>query len=673
MRNEPSPTDCQVDSGTGRKPDHRAVVVVYEDGQEDIIALVADVLGKPSQLVSTISATEETGSPAVFGIAGECAKDGLRGRAKDVVVVINTRCMDARNISDKTLSDECDYEFLYTHTPFLRRDLTRFLSFVLGQKNHHDDLLKKSRTSFISTTFPDVRTALSNLDILSVGSDAVEIRVDLLREPKCDGTFSAVPSLEYVGEQVMLLRQRSELPIIFTTRCTKENGRFPMDNPTLYYDYLYKALQWGCEYIDVELWLPEDIRMRLAEQKGYSKIISAFHDFSGNWKWSSPEAQRIFKELAKYGDIAKMIALITSMSENYELELFRSGIKSNYAHPPLSAVNMGPMGQMSRALNYFFTPVTHPLLPMIAAPGQLSAAEINDALRIMGQIPKRDIFAIGTSRPTPQSVFFEKCFNELGVPHSFACVDRGPKGSVEAIIKKPNFGGAYLNPPLSSSSAPYLPSLSNAARSIGHIDTITIHGDECEQCPSLTGHNASWKGIRATLTRDFVPSAYRGRAALVLSSSEVDASAAIFALQDLAVQPIYTIGFKAQGPLASMSALEPLTSVEDASKIEQPFALVSALPPEKSHFAVPLLKFFSQTSGKARSPSPSEKMTGRVFVNLAKGSSKGDPGAVAATTGWTVYGSDEVSAWTTVEMMRLLVGQNVPWDFVRMASGRCLY
>ena len=74
----------------------------------------------------------------------------------------------------------------------------------------------------------------------------------------------------------------------------------------------------------------------------------------------------------------RMITIINDMSENYELEFFRSQIKANYPDgPPLSAVNMGQLGQLSRALNTVFSPITHPLLPIVAAPGQLSAAEIN--------------------------------------------------------------------------------------------------------------------------------------------------------------------------------------------------------------------------------------------------------------------------------------------------------
>ena len=591
----------------------------------------------------------------------EFEKD-IRDIDRSALIIINTYCIDDGSAPDDKLTDECDYEFLYYQGPFLRRDLTRFLGLILGQTRPHEELSKKRRTNFISTTFPDVRTALSNLDILSVGSDAVEIRVDLLKEPLPDGGFSAIPSLKYVGRQLILLRQRTELPIIFTTRCTNENGKFPMDDPSLFYAYLRRAIKWGVEYIDVELWLPEDIRRRLAEQRGHSTIMSAFHDFSGNWKWASEEAIKLFQEGTKYAEIVRMIAMVNTVQENYELEYFRSTIKARFSHP-LSAVNMGQMGQLSRVLNTVFSPITHPLLPIIAAPGQLTAAEINGAMHVMGQLPKRDMYAIGSFRATPQSMFIEKCFNELGLPHNFSCVDRGMRGSIESLIKKPNFGGACINPPVSSSLS-YLPNASDAARAIGLIDTIAVVGSEGEQ--HLTGDNASWKGIRATLTRDYVPSAYSGRAAIVVSSSETDAAAAIFALRSLGIGAIYTVGFKASGPLSP--GLEPFTSLQSVKLVQQPFVLISALPPERSILVQPLLRHYS-----ANGRSSPRATRGKVFLDLANGPRKGDPLSVATAAGWTAYGAADVDAWTTVETLRLLVGQNVPFDFVRMVSGRGLY
>ncbi|KAF2872585.1 type I 3-dehydroquinase-domain-containing protein [Massariosphaeria phaeospora] len=657
---------------TATKP---ALLITYNDGEEDIVRIFADVLGQSWESATSVDEAREGPQSTIYGLKNTLAGSQLDGWDRSRLL-ISTHCVDAGHPHEDTLAERCDYEYLYTRSPFFRRDVARFLSFILGQIGPHRDLTQKARTTLISTTFPDVHAALPNLDILSVGADAIEIRVDLLEEPLPDGSFSKIPSLKYVGEQVMLLRQRTELPIIYTTRCTNENGRFPMDDPWLFFQYLSRAIQWGCEYIDVELWLPEDIRRRLAEMKGNSKIISAFHDFSGTFKWTAPETQRLFEKGAVFGDVVKMYAMVNSVQENYELEYFRSTIRAKYPHPPFSGLNMGSMGQLSRTLNKIFTPITHPLLPLIAAPGQLSAAEINSALHSMGQMPKLDIYGIGSFRSTSQAMFFEKCFNELSLPHSFMFAERAPKASIENILRRPNFGGAYIDPPLAASTAAsaYLPALSNAARVIGQVDTVLVRSEAGR--PTFVGDNARWKGIRSTLSRDFVPSAYSGRAALVLASTEGDAAAAIFALKSLGIGPVYTIGFKAHGSLAV--DVEPVRSVEDVKRLEQPFVIISALPAEKSLLVVPLLKHY-RVDGRNGTPNSNgngvttRRGAGKVFVDLASGPRKADPLAVATSAGWTAYGIADVSAWTTVETLRLLVGQNVSYDFVRLASGRGLF
>ncbi|KAA8649186.1 hypothetical protein EYZ11_010679 [Aspergillus tanneri] len=640
----------------------RAVVIVYGPGQETIVQVVAEVLGKPWTTETSLSALGNGSGAVVVGILADDLFRSLEGCDKSTWTVINTHCVDDGSFPDETLTESCHYEFLYSlRSPFFRRDLTRFLSLILGQTRPHDGLKTKKRTKFISTTFPDVHAALPNLDILSVGSDAVEIRVDLLKDPSAPETSSPVPSLRYVGKQLMLLRQHTELPIIFTTRCTNENGKFPMDDPGLFYRYLRRAIQWGVEYVDVELWLPEEIRRRLTADRGNSTIMSAFHDFSGTWKWTSPDAPRIYAESARYADIVKMIAMVDTIEANYELEYFRSTIRETHGvYPLFSAVNMGQMGQLSRALNTVFTPITHPLLPMIAAPGQLTAAEINEAQHIMGTLPKRDLYAIGSFRSTPQSVFMEKCFNELSLPHTLTSIDRGPSGSIERVITQPSFGGASVHPPISSSTS-YIPAVSEAARAIGLVDTIVVAAGE-----ALVGENATWRGIRATLTRDYVPSAYRGRAAIILASNEAEASAAVLALRSLGVGAIYTVGFRARGPLAE--GLEPFTSIQSVKLVEQPFVIVSALPAEKSMLVQPLLRHY-RSSGRS-SPTSTR---GKVYLDLTRGERTGDPVGEAERAGWTAYGMDDVNAWTTVETLRLLVGENVPFDFVRMASGEIFH
>ena len=635
-----------------------SLLVIFEDGQEDVLREVADALGQDWTVAKSRQEAEREDPQVIVGVSstGAATEWNAKDRSR---LSIYLHCVDSGKPFDEDRSRVCDYEYLYSQAPFQRRDLARYMSFILGQNNLHQHLSKKARTFMISTTFPDVQQGLPNLDIISVGADAIELRVDLLQEPLPDGGYASVPSLRYVGEQVMVLRRKTELPIIYTTRCTRENGRFPMDDPELFFKYLSQAIKWGCEYIDVECWLPEDVRKRLSAQKGSSKIISAFHDFSRSVKWTSPEVLELFKKGASFGDVVKMIILVEHEEENYQLEAFRSSVMAHPASPPFSGLNMGPAGQMSRTLNKVFTPITHPLLPMIAAPGQLSAAEINTRLHTMGQMQKRDFYGLGSLRSTGQAMFIDKCFNELSLPHSFTFVDRGTKESLRAIQRRPGFGGAYINPAISTAEFEF-PTLSDAARFIGRVDTALMRADN-----TLVGDNAAWKGIRATLTRDFVPSAYSGRAALLLASAESDASAAIFALKSLGIGPVYTIGFTATGPMST--GLSPVRSVNDLKQLEVPFAILSALPAEKSLSVGPLLKHYSSSG---RQPGYT---AGKVFVDLANGSRKGELLSVASSLGWTAYGIADVSAWTTVETLRLLIGQNVPYDFVRLAAGRALY
>ncbi|KAK4147986.1 type I 3-dehydroquinase-domain-containing protein [Dichotomopilus funicola] len=716
--------------------DTRIVVIVYGLGQEKIVDVFAEVLGKPSQIKNRFEDVTQQDQNCVVGIPAESAKEDIATRNRGLLVSVNAHCTGLGMPPDIYLSAQCDYEFLYTETPFFRRDLARFTSHILGQLCLHRALIEKPRTFIISTTFPDVHAALPNIDILTVGADAIEIRVDLLKEPHADGTYSDIPSLSYVGEQVMLLRQRTELPIILTTRCTNENGRFPMDNPGLYYEYLYRALQWGVEYIDVEVWLPESIRKKLYEQRGNSRIMSAFHDFSGTFKWTSDQAESIFLESQRYADCVKMIAIINDHNENFELEYFRSKIKSKYPDSvPLSALNMGEIGQFSRTLNKFFTPITHPLLPIIAAPGQMSAAEINQALSLLGQLPRKNMYGITSPAmrsATPQAPFYEKCFNELGMPHQFAVVEWLPKGygCIGAWCNQRNFGGAYFNPAVSlrslTSHSNFLSSLNNgsgptiseAARLIGMVDTIVVrpvsssnptsappsipsspprhkNGDSYNSLgpaqsglppnTSLVLENASWKGILSTLTRDLAPSAYFGCAAVVLGSSAEEAASALFALKALKVGKVYTVGFKTPPAFGKDLLIEPFTSLESIQRARtvgangangadigmggggSPFLVVSALGPEKSTLVGMLVRLFG-----SREPSANSR---KVFLDLAdrSASRKGDPGLIAEQSGFAAYGAADVTAFTTVETLRLLVGQNVPYSFVRLASGRTLF
>ena len=145
------------------------------------------------------------------------------------MIVINARNLAHSNTDSAWVTANCDYEFIYDSNLPYRKGLAHFVRMILGQGDFHDRVTAKSRTTFIASTFPNVRSALQNLDILSIGADAIELRVDLLKEPSgLDKPNNGIPfSLEYVGSQVSALRNRTELPIVFTVHSANEGGLFP--------------------------------------------------------------------------------------------------------------------------------------------------------------------------------------------------------------------------------------------------------------------------------------------------------------------------------------------------------------------------------------------------------------------------------------------------------------
>ena len=157
------------------------LLVLYDRDQQDIVRIIADVLGQKYVVAESVEGAAGQPDNVVIGLDNSLISHAEDVRKANNRTVITTHCIDVLDSRNEDLTICCDYEYLYTQKQFVRRDLARFLSFVLGQIKPHDDLKKKARTTLLSTTFPDIRAALPNLDILSVGADVVELRVDLLQ------------------------------------------------------------------------------------------------------------------------------------------------------------------------------------------------------------------------------------------------------------------------------------------------------------------------------------------------------------------------------------------------------------------------------------------------------------------------------------------------------------
>ncbi|GAA5861724.1 hypothetical protein JCM1840_005242 [Sporobolomyces johnsonii] len=372
---------------------------------------------------------------------------------------------------------------------------------------------KGPRTSFVALNFPDLRVVgAETIRKVAGGVDVIEMRVDTLVEIEPTPPFSRVgspsagaaacngfghssngspgsaspsrrrfPSPHFVAICFGHLRRCSPLPILYTVRTVKQGGAFPdpyTDNPELMDEYLALVelgFKLGAEYVDLELALPdEEIRRLLALRGSATQCLGADHDRKGDWKWASGEVLDKYLRAARLGcDVVKLVSTPTSFDSNLELLKFRAQVDrlatveggNVLDRPvPLLAINLGKGGQLSRYLNPVLTPVTHPLLPGVAAPGQLTFAQTQHALFLSGLILEKTFYV-------PSSAVADSFAREahtLGLPYTFVVEDRLKLRDVE-----PNFGGAYLGPPSSAIDTASLPAtdeLLPPARSSGSAD-----------------------------------------------------------------------------------------------------------------------------------------------------------------------------------------------------------
>ena len=470
------------------------------------------------------------------------------------------------------------------------KDLGRFLETILGRRRPLELIKKKKNSFFVALTVPDVKAGLHLLPEIVVGSDAVELRVDLLQDPKNPG---ALPSTEYVASQLAILRAAVSLPIIFTVRTQSQGGKFPDDahDEAL---ALYKlALRMGIEFLDLEIQFPEQLLRLVSKAKGHTKILASHHDPKGSLSWSNGSWVPHYNKALLYGDIVKLVGVAKEQADNTRLSEFKSWAKS--AHDtPIIAINMGPDGQLSRIQNSFLAPVSHPALPFKAAPGQLSAAEIRLALSLHGEIKSKQFYLFG--KPVSQSrspAMHNALFKATGLPHNYGILETDTAADVKEAILSNDFGGASVTIPLKLDIIPYLDEVANDARIIGAVNTIIPDSSRCSAKHTgqyLLGRNTDWQGMTLVLqnagaqARSHLPKPQSG---LVVGAGGT-ARAAIYALHDMGYAPIYILG-RSPEKLRSLVesfpreyGLEVLTSTRDAQAVRtKPSVAIGTVPADK--------------------------------------------------------------------------------------------
>lgn len=540
-------------------------------------------------------------------------------------------------------------------------DFARFLSLITGKNSALEDLKRKKQSFFVCLTAPQINVLSDKLEHVVVGSDAVEVRVDLLEDPNAE---NGIPTADFLIDQITLLRSKVSHPLIFTIRSKSQGGKFP-DGANEAALRLYKlAVRMGFEFIDLEITYPEELLQEISSNKGSSKIIASHHDPKAELSWSNGSWIPFYNRALQFGDVIKLVGVAKTLQDNFELAEFKSWAEQT--HPtPVIGINMGTVGKLSRIINGFMTPVSHPELPGAAAPGQLSAADIRRGLSLMGQIEPKRFFVAGS--PVSQSrspPMHNTLFKETGLPHYYDRIETTSAHDLKDIIRQPNFGGASVTIPLKQEIRPYIDGVGPEVEVIGAINTIVpeeVTDEAGNSQVRLIGRNTDWQGMVLVLRNSGSMGGSNKQSGLVIGGGGT-ARAAIYALASMHYSPIYLLGrtsYKMEALKASFPAefnLRILSSVEEVEALDAekgiPHVAIGTIPatePIESNMREVLCKVFEK-SGADSIPGASGGMEEpkRTLLEMAY-----KPSVTALMQLATDAG------WKTVNGLEVLVGQGV--------------
>ncbi|CRK14511.1 hypothetical protein BN1708_017263 [Verticillium longisporum] len=308
-------------------------------------------------------------------------------------------------------------------------------------------------------------------------------------------------------------------------------------------------------------------------------------------------------------------------------------------------------GILSRVLNGFLTPVSHPALPFKAAPGQLSAAEIRRALFLLGNIDAQSFYLFGKPISKSRSpALHNSLFDLTGLPHKYGLVETDQADEVAAV-------GASVTIPLKLDVMPLLDEVSESAKVIGAVNTIIPIPLDGSQKRRLLGDNTDWRGMVHCLESIGVASESTAgtttASALVIGSGGTT-RAAIFALKSYGYHPIYMLARNEQSLetiRASFPAdfdLRALRGPAEASTLAvAPTVVISTIPADK-----PMDPSLRETLEVVLRSPVSEQRT-RVLLEMAYQPRHTAAMRLAEDAGWrTIPGAEVLAAqgWHQFQM-----------------------
>jgi pentafunctional AROM polypeptide len=441
----------------------------------------------------------------------------------------------------------------------------------------------------VSLTHADVAAAAADVPAIEAGADVLEFRVDLLADRGPDA----------VRRQFAALRRAAAGPLLWTVRTRGQGGAF--DGPVAeLFALLALGVRLGSEFVDVEGCWPVAARMVLARGKGLSRLVASFHDFD-EARFYPADALLAVLESLRHDGLADVVKAAVRTARPEQVSAVAEAVarfRAAHAGDPgggAAAVGlcMGAEGRLSRVASPYLTFCTHPLLPGAAAPGQLPAAEVRRLRAELGLSPPRRRFLLFGS-PIAKSAspaMHNAAFAALGLAGwEYGRCETADPAAALAAIREAGFGGGSVTMPLKEALLPHMDLLTDAARRIGAVNTITAREPATGGGPAvLVGDNTDWLAIRR-LVEDRVAvrrlRAGGGQRALLIGAGGT-ARAAMYALGRVAgLEGPVLVYNRTAARAAALAAEFGGEAVADLGAVGPVGVVVSTLPPE-AHDAVP--------------------------------------------------------------------------------------
>ena len=432
-----------------------------------------------------------------------------------------------------TLRNNATSPFSLYGTPVEQRLYTHSLVIRLSElQNHQDDLGK-----------------------FESAGDAIELLVDRWSNSEQSN----------LAKGVALLRRHVGVPIIITAM----NGPLLDLGPSLspedaYLNIVEHGFRLGAEFVSVNLPMPEKLVRRLAQCKGFTKLIGHHLDMSPtvpNWDHQIWLNHVDFAE-AVGCDAVRLLKTSLDRSDNLVVQVFADKVRRGGSSLPLIAYNVGDVGRTSQLYNQILTPVTHPSLRGNGSIGYEGTIISKAAIKALFQsfvLDPLQFYIFGANvlyslSPAMHNAAYRAC----GLGHQYMTKNVESLSEIASNAQSPSFGGASIVRPYKVAIMDQLASKSRHAEVIGAVNTLlplragpdgkvmslkdqASQRNRAGRILAWYGDNTDWIGIKEVLERSLSPRnvVRPGKTTGLVIGAGGMAQAAVYALLQLGCRKIF--------------------------------------------------------------------------------------------------------------------------------------